>query len=391
MRKNKVIKRILSVICAFSIAFGLSTSCNTVPVYAALYDNPAYSAYLEEFPYLGQVVRSQSGIDQATCSPCANFGGGYTTTGRYWSIFQTPEQKTEKGETSLLMDGSGNVYLSNPNVNGGEQQVYNSVFAIPSDYGMNVTPTWCIQPNGKAGHGEAWIYRLGGGYETDEYVRTVVNRLKVTICANEEQIGDKWRFTGMNTTTGQCSTGVGDGLANAIYQGFKHAGEDDYSAGFYYNDGLYAYKHAMLSYLSGATSTIYADDMNAIYNQMDAVYNANKSYYDNNVHLYILYNGGDGQHTLTATVMASTNMKVAVQKESSDPTYTNNYPNIYKLQGAVFGVWDNASCSGEPVARLTTNASGYAESGELPVKDYWIKEITAPPGYAVNTTVYKVE
>ncbi len=111
---------------------------------------------------------------------------------------------------------------------------------------------------------------------------------------------------------------------------------------------------------------------------------------------YIIYSTGNGAYQRLAVgdafiKNAPETIKVAVQKESSDPTYTNNYPNIYKLQDARFGVYDNPSCSGDPVAIITTDANGYGETGELNKGDYYIKEITAPQGYAINNTVYKVE
>ena len=56
-----------------------------------------------------------------------------------------------------------------------------------------------------------------------------------------------------------------------------------------------------------------------------------------------------------------------------------------KLIGAVFKILNS---SGNEVARLTTNAQGYAKSSGLPAGTYKLQEVTAPASYLLDTTVH---
>lgn len=77
---------------------------------------------------------------------------------------------------------------------------------------------------------------------------------------------------------------------------------------------------------------------------------------------------------------------IELQKSSGNTAISNGNP-CYSLQGAVYGVYK----SGSLVTRLTTNASGYAKSGQLEAGiTYTVKEITAPKGYALDTKTYTV-
>lgn len=58
------------------------------------------------------------------------------------------------------------------------------------------------------------------------------------------------------------------------------------------------------------------------------------------------------------------------------------------LDGAVFDVYTDAGCQGEPVDRLTTDGQGYAVSGLLAPGSYYLKEITPPSGYLLDETIH---
>ena len=64
------------------------------------------------------------------------------------------------------------------------------------------------------------------------------------------------------------------------------------------------------------------------------------------------------------------------------------------LPKAVFGIWENASCTGEPYKTAISDGNGQVDFGNLPIKEdgqtYYLKEIVPPEGYRVNTTVYTV-
>ena len=75
-----------------------------------------------------------------------------------------------------------------------------------------------------------------------------------------------------------------------------------------------------------------------------------------------------------------------IVKNSSNPSLVSGNTN-YSLSGAVYAVYKD----GTEVGRLTTDANGKTSTLELEAGTYTIKEITAPKGYKLDTTVYSVE
>ena len=68
----------------------------------------------------------------------------------------------------------------------------------------------------------------------------------------------------------------------------------------------------------------------------------------------------------------------------------------YSLAGAVYGIYSSrsdASAGRNPIKRLTTDSSGHAATGsdELEEGTYYVKEITAPAGCELDTTIYEVK
>ncbi len=80
---------------------------------------------------------------------------------------------------------------------------------------------------------------------------------------------------------------------------------------------------------------------------------------------------------------------VALDKVSSNPELTDGN-GCYSLAGAVYGVYSDAACTKE-VARMTTDANGHAQADAVPLGTYWVQEISAPAGFAVDVTVYPVK
>lgn len=78
---------------------------------------------------------------------------------------------------------------------------------------------------------------------------------------------------------------------------------------------------------------------------------------------------------------------IELQKAGAQENLTASN-NCYRLEGAVYGVYSNSACTTH-VASLTTNAQGYAKTYSG-AGTYFIKEITAPPGYALDPTVYPI-
>ncbi len=75
---------------------------------------------------------------------------------------------------------------------------------------------------------------------------------------------------------------------------------------------------------------------------------------------------------------------VRLKKESANPSVTTQNGN-YSLEGAEFGVYKEASLSGSSrVGVLKTDAKGDSNVLSLQVGTYFVKEIKAPKGYALN-------
>lgn len=77
-----------------------------------------------------------------------------------------------------------------------------------------------------------------------------------------------------------------------------------------------------------------------------------------------------------------------LQKTSANATITNNNES-YRLSGAKYGVYADAACK-NLLCALTTDSNGHAQSAyDLPPGDVWVKELEAPAGYALDSTIYK--
>ena len=76
--------------------------------------------------------------------------------------------------------------------------------------------------------------------------------------------------------------------------------------------------------------------------------------------------------------------KVTLKKTSANPSLTNGN-SCYSLAGAQFGVYSSSSLSGASrVGTLTTDANGNSNTLKLNAGTYYVKEIVAPKGYALN-------
>lgn len=100
--------------------------------------------------------------------------------------------------------------------------------------------------------------------------------------------------------------------------------------------------------------------------------------------LYIAYN--DSQDIVW--IEPNPKGKLTLQKSSANPDLTDG-SSCYSLQGAEYGVYKESSCQNQ-VGTLTTNTDGSSNTIEVTAKQYYVKELKAPKGYALDTNVYTI-
>ncbi len=79
---------------------------------------------------------------------------------------------------------------------------------------------------------------------------------------------------------------------------------------------------------------------------------------------------------------------VNLKKTSSNPAISDGN-SCYSLKDAVYGVYGDSGCTDQR-ATLTTDESGNSNSVDLSPGTYWIKEIRAPKGFALDTAAHQI-
>ena len=75
-----------------------------------------------------------------------------------------------------------------------------------------------------------------------------------------------------------------------------------------------------------------------------------------------------------------------IQKVSSDPSVSADH-DCYSLAGATYGLFSDQDCTAQ-VATLTTDRDGNTETVEVRAGTLYVKELSAPTGFKVDSTVY---
>ena len=120
---------------------------------------------------------------------------------------------------------------------------------------------------------------------------------------------------------------------------------------------------------------------NEVYAGAKAFVKANKGRYECGGYIYT----GEGQDI--GQFWAKLNVGNAkVKKTSSNPTVTDGNAN-YSFEGAIFGVYSDKGCNSQ-LATLTADGNGDTKEVEVKAGTVYIKELSAPKGYKLDSTVH---
>lgn len=164
----------------------------------------------------------------------------------------------------------------------------------------------------------------------------------------------------------------------------------------------YMFTHLLLSYINFGDSkynSMMSDyaPYNGYYSQIKELYNAVKSAPEPPVStkLYMLDLGADYQQV----IVVRQSIKLQLQKSSANSSLTsgNSY---YSLKNAKFNLYLDEKCT-DYFGYIRTDESGYGHYGDgksengrnqgadVPLQNYYAKEVEAPKGYKINKSIFK--
>ena len=129
-----------------------------------------------------------------------------------------------------------------------------------------------------------------------------------------------------------------------------------------------------------AYSEISQDIQNEVYAGARAFVQANKGRYKCSGYIYT----GEGQDL--GQFWAELNVGNAKVKKTTANEIVTNGNAMYSIVGATFGIFLDQNCSNQ-IGTLTTNENGDTNEVEVTAGTVYIKELSAPKGYKLDTTV----
>lgn len=127
-------------------------------------------------------------------------------------------------------------------------------------------------------------------------------------------------------------------------------------------------------------SEISQDIQNEVYAGAKAFVKANKGRYKCGGYIYT----GEGQDI--GQFWAELNVGNAKVKKTTANEIVTNGNAMYSIAGATFGIFSDQNC-GNQIGTLTTNENGDTNEVEVTAGTVYIKELSAPKGYKLDTTV----
>ena len=127
-------------------------------------------------------------------------------------------------------------------------------------------------------------------------------------------------------------------------------------------------------------SEISQDIQNEVYAGAKSFVKANKGRYKCGGYIYT----GEGQDI--GQFWAELNVGNAKVKKTTANEIVTNGNAMYSIAGATFGIFSDQNCSNQ-IGTLTTNENGDTNEVEVTAGTVYIKELSAPKGYKLDTTV----
>ena len=127
-------------------------------------------------------------------------------------------------------------------------------------------------------------------------------------------------------------------------------------------------------------SEISQDIQNEVYAGAKSFVKANKGRYKCGGYIYT----GEGQDI--GQFWAELNVGNAKVKKTTANEIVTNGNAMYSIAGAIFGIFSDQNCSNQ-IGTLTTNENGETNEVEVTAGTVYIKELSAPKGYKLDTTV----
>ena len=155
------------------------------------------------------------------------------------------------------------------------------------------------------------------------------------------------------------------------------------------------YIHAIIGYLeTGTLLGLNSEEQRGVINIANDVYKrANNGEVEGILKKYRVYEIHTENAKMQNICFMTRNSKggLSIQKKSSKPDITSNNE-YYSLQGAVYGIYSDESCT-KQIMTMETDQNGYAVTTDDALEDgsYYVKEQTPSKGYMLDTNTYRYD